>query len=170
MGNTKAKATMNDLDTILNYIDGSKGLTRRITESGKVEVRQSVDGRLFSFYSYEISDVLQRSDSEGKDFLQLNFKSGLKVLLTDSLVGFKPVETFGLDMNRLPKVVTTPDLMSVYQAIEDALGSEGIEHEVEILKKVFLAILLGAEKVGFDLPFEKRWLNRLVATKVRASA
>lgn len=159
-----------DLDIVLNYVDGSKGLSSRLSETGKVEVHQAADGRVFSFYPYEVGEVLQRTDSDGKSFLQLNFKSGLKVLLTDALVGFKPVETLGLDMNRLPKVVTTPDLVSVYQAIEDALSADGIDHEVEILKKVYLAILLGAEKVGFDLAFERRWLNRLVATKLRASA
>ena len=43
-------------------------------------------------------------------------------------------------------------------------------HEVEILKKVYLAIIAGGEKVGFDLSPERSWLNRLLASKFRASA
>lgn len=158
------------MDNILNFVDGSKGLDGRVSETGKVQIQQDVDGKVFSFYAYEVSEVLHRTDSEGKGFLQLNFKNNLKVLLTETLVGFKPVETFGLDMSRIPKVVTTPDLLSVFEAIEESLGSENIEHEVEILKKVYLAILMGGERVGFDLSFERKWLNRLLASQVRASA
>jgi hypothetical protein len=161
---------MNELDTILNYVDASKGLSGKLGETGKVHVRQDIDGKEISFYGYEVSEVLHRADAEGKAFLQLNFKNGIKVLLTETLVGFKPVETFGLDMGRLPKVVTTPDLLSVFEAIEEAMGSDTVDHEVEILKKVYQAILQGAEKVGFDLAFERKWLNRLVASKLRASA
>lgn len=161
---------MAEMDSILNFVDGSKGLTARVSETGKVQVLQDVDGKVFTFYAYEISEVLHRTDSEGKGFLQLNFKNNLKVLLTETLVGFKPVETFGLDMSRIPKVVTTPDLLSVFEAIEESLGSENIEHEVEILKKVYMSILMGGERVGFDLGFERRWLNRLLASQVRASA
>lgn len=170
MSNPKAKHHGSELDPILNYVDGSKGLTGKVSETGKVQVRQEIDGKEFTFYAYEISDVLHRNDSDSKAFLQLNFKNGNKVLLTDTLVGFKPVEALGLDMNRLPKVVTTPDLLSVFEAIEEALGSDTAEHEVEILKKVYQAILLGAEKIGFELAFERRWMNRLVASKLRASA
>lgn len=170
MSNSKSKSNIAELDSILNFLDASKGLSGQVGETGKVQVRQDVDGKLFSFYAYDVSEVLQRADSDGKSFLQLNFKSGNKVLLTDTLVGFKPIETFGLDMSRIPKVVTTPDLLSVFEAIEEAMGSDGIDHEVEILKKVYQAILQGGEKVGFDLSFERRWINRLIASKLRASA
>lgn len=170
MGNPKPKTSTAEVDSILNFVDASKGLSGRLSDAGKVQVTQDVDGKSFSFFGYEVAEVLHRNDAEGKGFLQLNFKNGNKVLLTETLVGFKPVETFGLDMNRLPKVVTTPDLLSVFEAIEEALGADDIEHEVEILKKVYQAILTGAEKVGFELTFEKKWLARLVATKLRASA
>lgn len=170
MSSPKPKMNTAELDHILNYVDASKGLTAKVSETGRVQITQDIDSKILSFYSYELGEILHRNDTEGKPFLQLNFKNGNKVLLTETLVGFKPVETFGLDMNRLPKVVTTPDLLSVYEAIEEALGSESVDHEVEILKKVYQAILLGAEKIGFDLPFERKWLNRLIATKIRASA
>lgn len=170
MSNTKSKTSAAELDPILNYIEASKGLSSRVSETGKVQIHQEVDGKMFSFYAFEVSEVLHRADSEGKPFLQLNFKNGNKVLLTETLVGFKPVETFGLDMGRLPKVVTTPDLLSVFEAIEESMGAEGSEHEVEILKKVYQAILTGGEKIGFELDFERRWINRLMASKFRATA
>lgn len=170
MSNSKTKSTSTELDHILNFVDGSKGLRAKLNESGKVQIHQELDGKYFAFVSSEVSEVLHRTDSEGKAFLQLNFRNGNKVLLTETLVGFKPVETFGLDMGRIPKVVTTPDLVSVFEAIEESLGSETNESEVEILKKVYQAILTGGEKVGFDLIFERKWVNRLLASKIKASA
>jgi hypothetical protein len=168
---TKSKSTHAELDHILNFVDASKGLRAKINESGSVHIFQESDQKIFSFFSQELSEVLHRSDSEGKSFLQINFKDSTKVLLTDNLVGFKPLETLGLDMTRIPKVVTTPDLVSVYEAIEESLGSDNVvDHEVEILKKVYLAIISGGEKVGFDLSNERLILNRLIASKFNASA
>lgn len=170
MSNPKSKISNAEVDTILNYVDSSKGLTFRAGEAGRISVRQKTDGKEFHFSSHELADVLHRADTDGKPFLQLNFKSGNKVLLTDQLVGFKPYETLGLDMGRLPKVVTTPDLLSVGEAIEEALGSETADHEIEVLRKVYQAILVGAERIGFELPFERAWATRLLASRFRASA
>ncbi|HEY1078714.1 MAG TPA: hypothetical protein VGE46_01385 [Bdellovibrio sp.] len=168
---SKAKSTHTDLDHILNFVDASKGLRAKIQESGRVQISQDLDKKVFSFNSQDVSEVLHRADSEGKPFVQVNFKSGAKVLLTETLVGFKPLETLGLDMTRIPKVVTTPDLVSVFDAIEESLGADGgPDHEVEILKRVYLAIISGGERVGFDLTTERQWLNRLLASKLRASA
>lgn len=159
------------MDHILNFVDASKGLRAKINESGRVQIRQDLDGKLFTFNSQDVNEVLHRADAEGKPFIQVNFKNGTKVLLTETLVGFKPLETLGLDMSRIPKVVTTPDLASVYEAIEESMGADNVlEHEAEILKKVYSAIVAGGEKVGFDLGFERKWLNRLLASKFRASA
>lgn len=167
----KSKSTHTELDHILNFVDGSKGLRAKINESGRVQIRQDLDNKLFTFNTQDLNEVLHRADSEGKPFIQINFKNGSKVLLTETLVGFKPLETLGLDMSRIPKVVTTPDLTSVFDAIEESLGADnGLDHEVEILKKVYLAIISGGEKVGFDLSAERTWLNRLLASKFRASA
>ncbi|QDK36849.1 hypothetical protein [Bdellovibrio sp. NC01] len=171
MSNSKSKSTHAELDHILNFVDSSKGLRAKINESGRVQIRQDLDGKLFTFSSQEVSEVLHRADSEGKPFIQVNFKNGSKVLLTETLVGFKPIETLGLDMGRIPKVVTTPDLVSVFEAIEESMGADnGLDTEVEILKKVYLAIISGGEKVGFDLTTERKWLNRLLASKFKASA
>lgn len=159
-----------ELSNILSFVDRTTGLKASILEDGNVEIQQSLDGKAFQFEPRDISEVLNRLDTDGRPFIQINFKDTNKVLLTDNLVGFKPCETLGLDMSRIPKVVTTPDLKSVLDAIEDTLGADQAEHEVEILKKVYYSILAGAERIGFDLPFERRCLERLVATKVRASA
>lgn len=171
MANTKSKSTTTDLDNILNYVDSSKGLRAKVSESGGIEITQDIDGQGFTFHMQDIVEVLNRSDFEGKPFIQLNFKNNNKVLLTETLIGFKPTEILGLDMARLPKVVTTPDLKSVYEATEEALSSDSSsDHEVEVLKKVFLAILGGGEKVGFKLSKERFWANRLIASRTKASA
>lgn len=167
----KSKSTHAELDHILNFVDGSKGLNAKINESGRVEIRQDLDAKVFTFNSADVSEVLHRADSDGKAFIQVNFKNSSKVLLTETLVGFKPLETLGLDMGRIPKVVTTPDLVSVFEAIEESMGADnGLDTEVEILKKVYIAIVSGGERVGFDLSEERKWLNRLLASKLRASA
>ncbi len=159
------------LSEILDYVEFTSGLSSNVTESGVVSIHQAIDGKTFTFNSFQLSEVLERTDSEGKAFIQVNFQSGNKVLFTDTLVGFKPKETIGLDMNKIPRVVTTPDLVSVFEAIEDSIGSDSTpEHEVDILKRVFQAILLGGENAGFDLTFEKRWLASLTASRFRASA
>lgn len=159
------------MDSILAYIENSKGLSLKLNDSGRVEITQRLDNRNYFFHSLELSEVLTRLDTDGKDFLQVNFKSGSKVLFTDNLIGFKPLEILGLDMSRLPKVVTTPDLKSVCSALEDAMDSDSIpDQDVEVLKKVYQSIMMGAEKVGFNLEKERKWINRLLASRFRASA
>lgn len=168
---SKSKSTQTELDDILNFVDGSKGLRAKINESGRVQIRQDIDGKVFWFNAQDINEILHRTDSEGKPFVQVNYKTGVKVLLTDTLVGFKPQEILGLDMGRIPKVVTTPDLTSVFDAIEESLGADNaVDHEIEILKKVYLSIISGAENVGFDLAVERMWINRLIASRIKACA
>lgn len=167
----KSKSIHGELDNILNFVDASKGLRAKASDCGQVQIKQDIDEKVFSFNTHDVSEVLNRTDADGKPFIQVNFKLGTKVLLTETLIGFKPLDTFGLDMTRIPKVVTTPDLISVYDAIEESLGSDNVvDHEVEILKKVYIAIISGGEKVGFNLDIERQWLNRLLASKLRASA
>jgi hypothetical protein len=159
------------LEEVLTYVDHSSGLNSNVTEEGMVYIQQAVDGKTFRFHMEDLNEVLQRTDADGKGFIQINFSSGHKVLFTDTLVGFKPREVFGLDMSKIPKVVTTPDLLSVFEAIEESLsGDQVLDHEVDILKKVFQAIVTGGEQAGFDLSFERRWLSRLLPSKSRASA
>lgn len=160
------------LEEVLSFVDHSAGLSSSISELGLVQVEQQVDGKQFRFQIQDLTEVLKRTDADGKSFIQINFASGHKVLFTDTLVGFKPKEILGLDMSKLPKVVTTPDLISVFEAIEEILSGElaQSDSEVEVLKKVFQAILTGGEQAGFDLTFERRWLSRLLSTKFQVSA
>lgn len=159
------------LNEVLDFVDSASGLSSKVAESGVISIYQSADGKTFNFNSATIEEVLPRTDVDGKNFIQINFKSGIKVLFTDTLVGFKPRETLGLDMSKIPKVVTTPDLLSVFEAIEESLGSDAPHNEeLEVLRRVFQAILLGGELAGFDLSFERRWLSRLVPSKFQASA
>ncbi|RYZ90205.1 MAG: hypothetical protein EOP06_08230, partial [Proteobacteria bacterium] len=61
----KHSSTLVDLDSILNYVNQSRGLKAKVVESGKVEVRQELDGKIFSFFSKDVSEILSRTDSEG---------------------------------------------------------------------------------------------------------
>jgi hypothetical protein len=171
LSNSNSSTMHAELDQILNFVDSSKGLRSVIKESGKILVRQDFDGKALTFQSSEVVEILQRTDAEKKAFIQINFRNETKVLLTDSLVGFKPIDTMGLDMTRLPKVVTTPDLLSVSEAISESMGSDlGLDSELEVLKKVYLAVVSGGEKVGFDLSEERDWLSRLFVSKIKAIA
>lgn len=159
------------LEDILGFVDQSNGLSGELGKEGFVIVHQSVDGKKFRFSVTELTEVLKRQDSDGQPFIQVNFSSGRKVLFTDNLVGFKPQEIGGLDMGKIPRVVTTPDLLSVFEAIEEGLSAEQVmDHEVDILKKVYQSILVGGEEVGFDLTFERKWLSRLVPCRLRVTA
>lgn len=167
-GTTKTAQLLQEVSA---FVGQAQGLSFVEAEGGRMQVTQAVDGKFFRFDPQDLSEVVHRFDTDGKVFIQVNFKSGLKVLLTENLVGFKPEQVTGLDMTKLPKVVTTPDLVSVLEAIEETLGSDTlIDHELEILKRVYHAILKGGELAGFDLHFERRWLERLTPSTFRASA
>lgn len=147
---------------VLGFIARSQGLTCEVKGASCVRVVQSIDGKSIEFNSLDLEDVLFRSDSTGDQFIQINFISGKKILLTRTLVGFKPVALRGIDSSRLPRVVTTPDILSVFEAIQDSLHSVDADpHEILILKRIFEAVLTGGETVGFDLSTERGWIKRI---------
>jgi hypothetical protein len=158
-------------DLIVKFITQSPGLELRDASSGEMAILQLTDGRSIRFDVRSIEEVLSRQDADGRDFLQVNFIDGKKILITEKLVGFKPAETAGLDLKKLPKVVTTPDLVSVIEAIEESLsvGSPRSE-EVDVLKRVYDSVLNGAVSVGFELDQERSWLNFIANNKRKASA
>lgn len=172
MSNSDNKNTTSKmLEEILGFVNSSSGLKPHKQNLSETVIEQAVDGKLFKFQPEKLSEVLQRVDADGSRFIQINFQNGTKVLFTDTLVGFKPAEMLGLDMSKIPKVVTTPDLLSVFEAIEESMSSDlQHEQEIEVLKKVFISILQGGELAGFDLKFEKKWIGRLVPAKFSASA
>ncbi len=158
-------------EQILEFVGASTGLKSLDPSQSKIQIYQEVDGKVISFQSQEVEDVIPRVDGDGQSFLQINFQSGKKILITESLVGFKPAENPGLDMTKLPKVVTTPDLISVVEAIEEAMHVPSQPNEeLVILRQVFDSVLRGAETVGFDLQSERVWLQQLASNPKRASA
>lgn len=156
---------------IEEFIQKSSGLQYSRMSELLLKVFQRTDGKELSFNINELEDVIHRVDSDGQKFLQVNFHSGKKILITQNLIGFKPAAAVGLDMGRLPRVVTTPDLLSVVDAIEETLELEdSVPEELEVLKRVFDSVLRGGEDVGFDLTAERLWLNNLSLIASKASA
>lgn len=159
------------LSDILSYVGRTKGLKILPSNDGRIRVQQSIDEKFILLEAKALDDVLLRSDVTGEEFIQVNFKSGKKVLFTDNLIGFKPAAAKGLDAGRIPRVVTTPDVINVFEAIQEALHTSGNEsHEISILKKVFEAVLTGGEEVGFDLSVERMWLARIPAAQTKLAS
>lgn len=159
------------IKTITNYVKTSSGLAL-VSFDQHMEISQRLDGKCLPLYFSEIQDVIERIDTKGVPFLQINYSSNRKILLTDSLVGFRPTPVTSLDMSKLPKVVTTPDIVSVFEAIQEALHSGVDEHfeEIEVLRRVFDAVVSGGEEVGFKLTREREWLSRVPAMSFKGSA
>lgn len=153
---------------IRDFILASSGLV--IKESDEdILLEQKNDQKKLKICAKDIHEVLARQDLDGKSFLQVNFTNQSKILITDSLIGFKPVEIRALEMDKIPKVVTTPDIFSVQQAIEDCLQAEHYE-ELEVLKRVYLSILSGATKIGFEMSQEINWISSLATHHSKAAA
>ena len=159
------------VSTICQFVEDCSGLEVEQHSSGGFAIMQKSDGKVLSVQAESIDEVITRLDSEGQNFLQVNFIDGQKILLTEKLVGFKPAQCTGLDMKKLPKVVTTPDLVSVIEAIEESMSNEGTHPiEIDVLRKVFDAVLEGGEAVGFNLKSERAWLKWLQPGNSKASA
>lgn len=152
------------LEEILSFTGRSAGIKAKLMFA-ILELTQLVDDRRLDLNISEIEAVLPRRDQDGKPFLQINLKQNKKILITDQLIGFKPKEIQGLDLKKLPRVVTTPDLLSVLEALEETLSSPaGIPGEPEILKRAYIAIVSGAEEIGFNMEPERSWILRLTAS------
>lgn len=155
---------------IKDFISKSSGLRSRESDNEEIQIFQCADGKTIAIQVADLEEVIPRVDSDGHVFLQVNFVTGKKILLTQNLVGFKPAPARGLDLSKLPKVVTTPDLLSVVEALEDSLSATPTQpDEIEVLRKVFDSVLRGAEAVGFDTTSERVWMQSL-ARNARASA
>ncbi len=169
--NAKEIVSQHDLLSVIeDYISKSAGLSVSKEVDGAFAISQKGDEKKLKIKLVELVDVLSRRDSDGKEFIQVNFVSGKKILLTDQLVGFKPMPVSDLDVTKLPKVVTTLDLLSVFEAIEESVTTTSRPEDTETLKKVFHSIVLGAEDVGFDVTTERSWLRRLPAVTSKQSA
>jgi hypothetical protein len=172
MNNDKEFVTQHDLLTIIeDFIGKSGGLILSKSPEGDLTLHQKGDSKEIQIKRNDLADVLVRRDADGREFVQVNFSSGRKILLTDQLIGFKPFPVPDLDVSKLPRVVTTLDLLSVFEAIEESSSATGARtDDTETLKQVFQSILLGGEDVGFDLSTERMWLKRLPVITSKASA
>lgn len=148
-------------EVIISFVAQAEGLETKY-DTQQMEILQTIDRKKLAFKFDQIEEVMIRDDAQEKPFLQLNFVSGDKILITDELIGFKPIPFQGFDIHKLPKVVTTSDLISVFEAAEEAL-SAGKDEEVDVLRQVFNSILVGGELVGFDLKNEKSWFANLIS-------
>jgi len=158
------EATSQHINDVINYLETNTQFLFKFTEE-KLELTQKEDMKKIVIDFEEIEKVLTRQDVDDSKFLQVNFTNGTKILITKSLVGFKPNQLVGFDLTKIPRVVTTIDLQSVSKAIEDLFDSEDTyetQTEIEILKKVYQSILYGAENVGFKMQAEKTWLTSVV--------
>lgn len=164
----------NDIDQIRRFILNSPGLELKGEKDEALKIHQKIDGKNLLIESRQVEEVLIRKDSEGHTFLQINFLGGKKILITETLIGFKPVGCVGLDSSKLPNVVTTPDLISVVEAIEESINQsdefEDSKRKVETLHQVFNSVLYGGEAIGFDLSSEKEWVKRLISCKFKTSS
>ncbi len=163
--------SQNAVGQIKSFISKSKGLSVvESTLSDYMIIEQKMDHKRITLNCFDLDEVMLRQDEVGKSFLQVNFTSGKKILITDSLVGFRPLGLFGLDMEKIPKVVTTPDIQSVFEAIQEVLQSNDEQDELDVLRKVYDSVLCGGESVGFDLKEERKVLARIPARMWSASA
>jgi len=153
----KQKDTFEIID---QFLADESGLKLDFIDNDNLKLTQVVDGKSIEIQRFGVEEVLERLDSSGKPFLQINFLSGSKILLTKTLVGFKPAIFEGVDAKRIPNVVTTPDLLSIIEAFSDF--DENEVSEIRALRRMYFSILHGAEAIGFDLTNEKLWLTKLL--------
>ena len=132
-------------------------------EYNKITLFQDYDRKKLSFALEDVKKVLERKDYRGQSFLQVNFKNGKKILLTHEFVGFSPAVGVGIDVYKLPKVVTTADILSVIEAIESSIyGTDQYQESLYEAKMFFESIAAGAESIGFDLTGERLWVEKLL--------
>ncbi len=166
------ETTSQHINDVINYLETQTQFIFTFDED-ILELTQKEDLKKITIDFAQIEKVLIRQDVDDSKFLQINFTSGTKILITKSLVGFKPNQLIGFDLTKIPRVVTTIDLVSVSKAIEDLFDSEETyetQTEIEILKKVYQSILYGAENVGFKMQAEKTWLTSVMLNHSAAAA
>lgn len=172
MKKINSETTSQHINDVVNYLESQTHFTFNFNEK-VLDLTQKEDLKKISIDFEQIEKVLVRQDVDGSKFLQINFAAGTKILITKTLVGFKPNQLIGFDLTRIPRVVTTIDLVSVSKAIEDLFDSEETAEsraEIEILKKVYQSILYGAEGVGFKMQAEKTWLSAILLNQSAVSA
>ena len=130
-------------------------------------ILQMSDKKKLSFQEKDVDRVLERKRDNQDDFLQINFKNGKKILLTKDYIGFAPAKSLHVDFTRFPKVVTTADLFSMIESIENTLyNSADCKESLAEVHNFFEVIASGAESVGFDVSSERVWIEKLISNKL----
>src|ERR1022692_4153188 len=88
---------------INDFVAKSAGLKSRVQDQARMQIHQCTDNKTIAFEINDLEEVIPRIDADGHVFLQVNFLSGKKILLTENLIGFKPVPSRGLDLSKLPR-------------------------------------------------------------------
>ncbi len=163
--NNPQKTGSYSLLQFINEVEVLRGLKFEI-RSNLVIIYQLFDGKQLEISKDQILNLIKRSHEKNALFFQINYRDGRKILLTENLIGFKPAAIENLDMMRIPKVVTTPDLKSVIDAIEDEcdIGNKGNAKYLELVK-VYKSIEKGAENIGINTNNEKLMLSKIVNFK-----
>ena len=156
------KSKKSIVQQIVDFIKTESTLTLDSLDEVGLKLTQNIDGKSLEIEIAGVDEVITREDSTGRAFLQVNFIKGTKILITNSLVGFKPALFEGVDPNRIPNVVTTPDLLSIVEALSDFNFEENYE-EYRALKRMYYSILHGAEAVGFEIENERLWVSHAKA-------
>tara|TARA_B100001248_G_scaffold178013_1_gene135248 strand:- start:1123 stop:1803 length:681 start_codon:yes stop_codon:yes gene_type:complete len=142
------------LDDFSNCTEGLE-----ISAGSRVKIKQKDDGKGVNLAFEELHEVLVRRDQDNRVFLQVNLANGTKLLLTNNWIGFKPYLEEEV-LEKVPAVVTTPDIVSVFEALEESKRL-GLADEAKTLRKIYMAIIMGGEQVGFDMMEERLWIQRL---------
>lgn len=172
MKKSSSESTSQHINDVVNFLESQSQFTFKFLED-ILELTQKEDSKKMMIDFTSVEKVLDRQDVDGSRFIQVNFIQGSKILVTKSLVGFKPTELIGFDLARIPRVVTTIDLKSVSKAIEDLFDAEEnaeSKAEIEVLKKVYQSILFGAENIGFKMQAEKKWFTSILLNHQAAVA
>lgn len=159
---SNASTMTSPMDLVIEFLESSSGLHYKKLDTGAVRISQKVDGKHINLEGEEITSVIPREDYKKDAFIQINFSGGKKILLTDHLIGFKPAEIDGINIESLPKVVATPDLVGLFEALEDCLTAKNTNITMLLeLRQASMSIIEGAESIGIDLSQEKIWLKRI---------
>lgn len=130
---------------------------------GVFECVQHADKKRLSFLKEDLEKIVTRNHKKSNEpFLQLDFKSRPSVLVLKDFIGFRPLSHTLVEAGVLPQVVTTLDLIQVKETLETLLCDEkASSQELSFLRLTYIAILEGAEAVGFELKKEKEWVLSL---------
>ena len=150
------------ISVIVDYIKSTKGLSLQKVDDVCLEIVQKQDLKVLTLKTETIKEVIFRYNKDYNNFLQVNFKNEGKILITDKLIGFPPKKIIDLEGIKLPKVISTLDMLSFFEMTEEYIQSDNCSViQVVALKKVCDLILESALDVGFNVVADKTWFHQI---------